>query len=63
MCIIISSSMHRRAFAGSRAKTLIVKTEKLTKKSVKGCLKGSKISMPGVMSSKTAPAGTKLYQM
>jgi hypothetical protein len=31
------------AFKGSKATKLVVKTKKLTKKSVKGCLKGSKI--------------------
>ena len=37
------SKINRGAFKGSNVKTLIVKSKKLTKKSVKGSLKGSKV--------------------
>ena len=37
------SSIRKRAFAGSKVRTLILKTKKLKKQKVKGCLKGSKV--------------------
>ena len=36
------NKLSAKAFSGSKVKTIIVKTTKLTKKSVKNCLKGSK---------------------
>ena len=33
----------KKAFKGSKATTLVIKTRRLTRKSVKGCLKGSRI--------------------
>ncbi len=37
------TKLYAKAFNGSRAKTLILKTKKLKKNSVKSCLKGSKV--------------------
>ena len=49
----------KKAFAGTKISTVILKTKKLKKKSVKGCLKGSKVSKI-VVSAGGAKANKKL---
>jgi hypothetical protein len=46
-------TIKKNAFKGSKAKTVVVKTKKLTKKSVKGSLKGSKVKTVKVDVGKT----------
>ncbi|MGI6034158.1 MAG: hypothetical protein ACOX69_12125, partial [Coriobacteriales bacterium] len=46
-------TIKKNAFKGSKAKTIVVKTKKLTKKSVKGSLKGSKVKTVKVNVGKT----------